>query len=201
MERVYSEHDLITRELEFIEWRNRSKGFLETVLHSVMNISKNNYEFCTHAPTYLVLRGEALCNFIVDEYDFPFSLRDLMWITYKDFLSFCYRNKDNHKIYELIRSRDLSDIEVHSFSDREETVDIITRDIGTKTRLYITLSKNEALAGEVILRDLNEAYEHNWQLEDVIRIMFIDFMKEYNRGNLPNAVNNIMDFYKKRMEK
>ncbi|WP_110925927.1 hypothetical protein [Bacillus massiliglaciei] len=191
----FSSHDLIGKELN-IEPPVENDSFFLRILDRIIPEKPKSCEceFIIRIPTYLYLRAAALVDFICEEYDLDFDLGTFIWILYRDFLGRAYKYNNLIELCNFINAMEDNEVKVIDYQGA-----IINRSKVPEgmTKIIITLTKKEALKGELVLSDLYEAFCISITLERLIEMHFIHFIREYKKGNLPNAVADIVKYCKR----
>lgn len=91
---------------------------------------------------------------------------------------------------------DSKEIEINDYQSKKSIINKSKEPEG-ETKIIFTLTKKEALKGELVLVDLYEAFSFHITLEKVIEMHLIHFIREYKKGNLPNAVADIVKYCRK----
>lgn len=139
------------------------------------------------------LHGELLCADITEEYGELFTLVDLINILFHDFLKNVRRLADHNRIYTELKIRDKSNHSIQIINGAEE--ETILNDIsGDTLEIEFVIKRTEALRLEVFLADLAELYPDNpYSVEDVLKIMYCDFIDAYKKGEMKNIVTRIIE--------
>lgn len=190
----FSRHDLIGMELKKDLFQEQP--FILRLLDRIIP-EPTTCEFEIRMPTYLYLKATALVDFISDEYELEFDLGTFIWILYRDFIGRAYKYNNQQDLYSFICSMDDStEIEIIDYQSEKSIINK-SREPEGKTKIVFTLTKKEALKGELVLVDLYEAFSYHITLEKVIEMHVIHFIREYKKGNLPNAVTDIVKYCRK----
>jgi len=190
----FSSHDLIGLELN----KARSKGidsFFLRILDKLVP-EATSCEFEIKMPTYLLLRATALVDFISEEYELDFDLGIFIWILYRDFIGRAYNYNNQSELCNFLYSISNKELEIKDYRNGESIINN-DQESSCESTITFTLTKKEALKGELVLGDLYESYSFHITLEKVIELHVIHFIREYKKGNLPNAVADIVKYYKK----
>ncbi|MBY0155458.1 hypothetical protein H0178_06600 [Cytobacillus firmus] len=190
----FSRHDLIGIELEKGQFQNKESLFMR-ILDRILPES-TTCDFEVRMPTYLYLKATALVDFISEEYELDFDLGTFIWILYRDFIGRAYKYNNQDDLYNFIFSMDSREIEINDYQSKKSIINKSKEPEG-ETKIIFTLTKKEALKGELVLVDLYEAFSLHITLEKVIEMHLIHFIREYKKGNLPNAVADIVKYCRK----
>lgn len=190
----FSRHDLIGIELEKGQLQNNDSFFMRFLERILPEPTTCDFE--VRMPTYLYLKATALVDFISEEYELEFDLGTFIWILYRDFIGRAYKYNNQDDLYNFISSMDSREIEINDYQSKKFIINRSKEPEG-ETKITFTLTKKEALKGELVLVDLYEAFSFHITLEKVIEMHLIHFIKEYKKGNLPNAVADIVKYCRK----
>jgi len=188
-----------------------NSGNTGTFIKAVNLLSqKFDVRFRIDIPYSVYLRGETFCDDIQELSGEKFTNGDLIKILYHDFVMYIIKKPDLKRVYQLLMERydriynvqKPRRLEIIPYNTPEKL--IINDQRGTSTydledddyvTLKVYLSKKYALRGEVVLADLAEIYpDHPFTLEKVLEIIYIDFVEKFRRGELQDAVVNILNF-------
>lgn len=180
-ERIYSKLNLIREEFGKLH----STGF-EKLLYLLHG---KHVRVNIEIPKHLYFRAEILVEDIQDEADVNFTQGDLINLLYDDFLRVVKKSANVSDFYQrlFVRKKDHPKI--------QDVNGGITTEWGTPTLATIPLylPRKAALRGEVFLADLDHFYpDHPFQLEDVLEIIYTDFLIEFKRGALSNVIEKIL---------
>lgn len=190
----FSSHDLIGLELKKVQSKGVDSFFLR-ILDKLVPDTKT-CDFQIKMPTYLLLRATALVDFISEEYELDFDLGVFIWILYRDFIGRAYNYNNQMELYNFIYSMSNKELEIKDYRNGGFIINKDKEQSG-ESKITFSLTKKEALKGELVLGDLYESSSFHITLEKVIELHVIHFIKEYKKGNLPNAVADIVRYYKK----
>ncbi|WP_078382324.1 hypothetical protein [Sutcliffiella halmapala] len=178
----YSKYDLLNKEYDLPEKRS--------VLLKIFNfLSGERYRFDIPVPNDMYVRADVLCDDIVhlSDHDIQFKQSDLIEHIYFDFLDEVRRNDSNvGSIYNRItvRKQELPFINNHPIVPVRST-----------TVVTVELDKEEALRAEVLLEDLSYFFpKHEWNVEKLIQVVYLDFLLEYVRGRRKNVLKEIVQY-------
>lgn len=188
----FSSHDLIGAELNKPQHQDKLPFYFR-LLDLIIPDSKT-CDFEIRIPTYLYLRIMALVEFICEEYEIQFDLGTFIWILYRDFLGRAYKYNNQADLYNFISSMDRKEVDIVDYRQSDSKN---KKEKQKEKKIVFSLSKKEALKGELVLGDLYEAFSYHVTLEKVIEMHIIHFIKEYKKGNLPGAVTDIVNYCKK----
>lgn len=190
----FSRHDLIGVELEKGQFQEKESLFMR-ILDRILP-EPTTCDFEIRMPTYLYLRATALVDFISEEYELDFDLGTFIWILYRDFIGRAYKYNNQIELCNFISSMDSKEVEVTDYRGEQSIINRNKEPAG-ETKIIFSLTKKEALKGELVLDDLYEAFSFHVTLEKVIEMHLIHFIREYKKGNLPNAVADIVKYCRK----
>lgn len=191
MNRVkFSRHDLIGLELE--RGQIYKGTFFMRLLDRIIP-EPTTCDFEIRMPTFLYLKAAALVDFISEEYELNFDLGTFIWILYRDFIGRAYKYNNQDDLYNFILSMDYRELEINDYQNKKSIINKSKEPEG-ETKIVFALTKKEALKGELVLVDLYEAFSFHVSLEKVIEMHVIHFIREYKKGNLPNAVSDIVRY-------
>ena len=182
-ERVYSKLNLIGEELKKLQSTGLDK--LWYMLH------RKHVVVTIEVPKDLFFRAEILVEDIQEQSETRFTQTDLINLLYDDFLKVIKKSGNVSDFYQRLSVRE----------SKKNTK--ITNMSGNKlndwtslpmAQIPLLLPRKAALRGEVFLADLEHFYpEHPFQLEDVLEIIYIDFLNEFKRGSLSDVVEKILN--------
>ncbi|MGG4037858.1 hypothetical protein [Heyndrickxia ginsengihumi] len=195
---TFSEHDLIGVEIKKNQHQVKESFFFRIL--DILIPEPKTKDFSLNLPTNLFIKAIALSDFINEEYDLDdceFNIGSLIWILYKDFLGRAYKYNNLNELYNFISSMEHNHVDISDYRNKNGAMNIHSNDQFWETTITISLSIKEALKGELVLADLYETFAYHITLEMLIELQVVHFLNEYKKGHLPNAVNEIVNYYKK----
>ncbi|MBU8732546.1 hypothetical protein KM915_21080 [Cytobacillus oceanisediminis] len=190
------EYSIYQEELEDLAYQ--PKGFIEKLLFGLTKSLFKNEElhYSFSVPVSEFLRGELFCSDISEATGISFTQRDLMCLLLDDFLYQAKQRNNPYDIYYELNIRSEHSLKIKSYDGESKTFK--TKSSG-KTRIFeCVIRRKEALRLEVILSDIAEIHEERiFKVNDVLRILYSDFIQKYKKGELVNALENIIIRLKK----
>ena len=185
----FSQYDLIGRELLSLECSSEQKTILDRI-GSLLDYWLDGFKFSLKVPNYLYFRAKVLCEDVYDLSGYDIKVEELVYLLYRGFLQTVKEYDDPLSIYQLVFVRVSGNVTVQKkgrFFLLEEKDDSVQY-------LNISLKKKYVMRGEVLLRDLELIIpDHGLTVELILETLFIDFMKEYQKGNTRKTIANLIE--------
>lgn len=196
MNKSNRKYDLLQEELEdFLEpgESNFKSRLMGTFYKLVMKNRSVQYSFLV--PSSYYLRGELLCEDVTIENDgMPYTHADLINLLFQDFLENVRILSDHNRIYSELMARDNRPPIICNYGKTVKSQSSTESPIDT-CEIECVFKRRQALHLEVFLADLSELYPDNpLSVEDVLQIIYCDFIKAYKSGQLKNIVERIIKF-------
>lgn len=119
---------------------------------------------------------------------YQFTQTDLLEILFEDFLKNIRLMPNHHSIYKHLKMMDCRPPSIYHYG--KEYLYEVTEEFELRT---FFVKKRSALRVEIFLSELADLYpETPYSVEDVIEIMYCDFVKGYTSGELQDVVERIM---------
>lgn len=185
-------------EEELNELSYRPDGFFDRLLNFSLNKLTNPVKlpYSFFIPVSEYLRGELFCEDVSEAMgNYEFTQRDLISILVVDFL---YQVKDRNNPYDLyheLKQRNDYFVKIYSYSeDKHKPLTFAKPNKTTKTKeIKCTLKRKVALRLEVMLSDITDVEpENEFVVEDILRLLYSDFIQQYKKGNLGNVIPSII---------
>lgn len=185
----FSAHDVIDREKKIVEKEKQNKNLLG-IMKNVLLKRNPNYHFTFHVPSYLYIRANQFCRNINRRIDGTFIISDLVRVLYEDFLEYAIETNNIDAIFKKLQVRDLSPAVIST----GENSDYIFEEVRGYEQVIVELDHESSLQGEFILRDMIEIYkDHNYTLENILEIIFVDFIDDFRKGLIKNPMDKIIN--------
>lgn len=176
-DKAYSQLDLIGEEFKKLQ---------ATGLEKLLYLLPNKYVLVKiKVPQDLYFRAEILVDDISDDAEIKFTQEDLVYLLYSDFLKVIKKSSNVSDFYQRLTVRKFKKSKIDEHLPEWTSPKLI--------EIPIFLPRKEALRGEVFLADLEQFYpDHPFKLEDVLEILYTDFLIEFKRGAISNVVEKIL---------
>lgn len=179
----YSRFDLINKELALLEGKRGVGRFLSFLL------KEKRFKFNLIIPNDLYSRAEILCDDILQKRseDKEFTQGELAEHLFLEFLDEV-RNHDSNvgTIYTRldVRKKQLPLVDDKPLIPVKSTTTIETK-----------IEREDVLRAEWLLKDLSYfAPKHGLDVEQLIEIVYLDFLLEYSKGRRKNVIKEILDY-------
>lgn len=148
------------------------------------------YSFMVPAAMYL--RGEMLCEDFSELSEKVFTQADLLNFLFEEFL-FKIRSISNyHAIYSDLVARDNRPILLKEYTGNQQLLQ--RTDANQLVEFSCVFKRKQVLRLEICLADLAELYpEKTYSVEDVLQILYIDFITAYKNGELKDVMKRIAE--------
>ncbi|MBS4200261.1 hypothetical protein KHA93_11530 [Bacillus sp. FJAT-49732] len=193
----FSQIDVIGQERFILFTRKQTKGLSlwTKIMNSYHNPRNPTHTFSFYVPHYLYIRSVSFCDDVAEMIDKDFTTNHLAKILYVDFLSYFKRKNDLHDIYSRLTVRDLSPAAIKPYQNEEATKGILFEEVRGFELIETHLEHRLALKGEFLLRDMMEIYQdHTFTLENILEIVYCDFVEDYRKGLIKNPINKIVQY-------
>ncbi|MCS0824766.1 hypothetical protein NX029_12360 [Cytobacillus firmus] len=192
----YGQFEIYEEELDDLSYQ--PSGLIDKLIfnlgRSLYKSQELEYSFSVPASEYL--RGELFCNDVSEAMECKFTQRDLISLLLDDFL---YQAKQRNNPYDLYHELDIRSehsFKVNSYEGGNKTYNRNTSK-GKERIFECTIRRKEALRLEVMLSDIAELGENkSFTVNQVLRILYSDFIQKYRTGNLTNVIENIVARYR-----
>lgn len=196
---IFSNLDVIGREQDLISNRKEfeSRGMFHRIINDYRNPRNPKYTFSFYIPEYISLRSSAFCEDIEEELDKPFTTSNLANVLFIDFLKYIKRSNSIYDIYTRLNVRDITPTEITPYNTEEVYGGVVFEEVRGFELISAVIEHKNALRGELFLRDMLETYpQHEFALEDVLQIIFYDFVNDYRRFLIKNPIEKITQYAK-----
>lgn len=152
----------------------------------------SNLKYTFSIPVSDFLRGEVFCNDVSEAMESDFNQRDLISILLDDFLYQAKRRSNPYDLYHSLNEKSGQEIHVHCY-DKSSEVFVANKDTQRIKKIECMIKRSEALRLEVMLSDITDLRPDTvYTVEDVLRILYCDFILKYKTGKLSNVLENII---------
>jgi hypothetical protein len=183
----FSQVNVIEKEQQLIVSKTKNRKVFERFVDFVL-YRNPTYTFYFGVPTYTFMRAKAFCEDVEGRIESEFTISDLAALLFKDFLAFLKSTNNMEAIMKRLQSRNLSPV----ILKRNEHLELIFEEYRGFELITAKLSHKEALRGEFVLRDMLDLYkDHSFTLENVLEIIFMDFIDDYRRGFIKDPFSRI----------
>ena len=177
----------------------RPTSFLDRILHVASRRFSHStdmtYSFSVYASDYI--RAELLCQDISEELEDTFTQSELISLLVDGFLYEAKHKMKPKEIYEGFNSKIERSIQIHDLYGGSEII-TLNKKQSKKAEITCVIKRNEALRLEVILCDIADlGIDHNYTVNDILEILYSDFIYKYRTGELYNILNTIVTGLKK----
>jgi hypothetical protein len=179
----YSRYNLINKELS----SSNELGFIDRLLSYLTYERK--YKFQVSVPNDLYFRAEILCDDILQKRieDKEYTQGELAEHVFLDFIDEV-RNHDSNvgAIYNKVnvRKQQLPLVNDNPLLPSKST-----------TTIDVKIYRDDLLRAEVLLRDLSHFVpKHGLDVEELIEIVYLDFLLEYEKGRRKNVIKEILEY-------
>lgn len=180
-------------EVYYDELKSLSKqpnNFFERVVYKLSRklTDSQNISYTVKVPASDYLRGELICEDVEEEIEEDFEQIDLMMLLLEDFLQQIIKKNNPIDIYKVLEHMDYQIISIYS-NGKVEKVTCQNKNI----KLICSIKRKYILRLEVILSDIaNLNPQRIFKVEDVLRILYCDFIAKYRNGKLKNVLKSIV---------
>lgn len=188
----YSRVNLLGKQGIWVQ--NKKRGFWDMVIDFLDSFS-STVSLTITVPTAIYLRTKLLCEYISEEVDVDFDIANFLMLLYLDFINSSIKKYEPLKMYRSINPI-YQQNETLKITQGKKVLAEYKRNNESKTSLFITMDKKDAVKGEMILYELDELYGHNLKLEQMMGNLWINFIEEYKRGDNQKALNTIIKMLK-----
>lgn len=145
-----------------------------------------------YVPVSEYLRGELFCDDVTEAANEPFTHIDLVTLLLDDFLYQAKRRSNPVELYHELTTRSQKAIKITSYHEEEDAI-LPPANSPKKKMIKCLINRKQALRLEVMLSDIAELdLEYSFEVKDVLRMLYSDFILQYKNGNLSNVVDNII---------
>lgn len=178
-----------------IPWYRNFIRILVDVIYSFIDCLSKEMVITLVVPTNIVKRTQLICNYISEELHSEFDIYDLLMLLYENFIRNSIKKYEPMKIFrELNRTYSYDDVIKISYSDKE--VYSFNRVECDKKQVVITMSKEVASKGQLLLDELYDLYGHNLNVDKMIYRIWINFIEDYKRGEENQVLRDIIKMLK-----
>lgn len=153
------------------------------------------YTFNFYVPQYLFLRSVSFCDDIATEIEGSFTVADLANALFDDFLEYVKRKSDINDIYKRLSARMRTKTSIKPYSIDEAQPGVVFEEIRGFELISTRIEHKKALKAEFLLHDMLEIYpDHEFQLEDILEIIYTDFIDDYRKGLIKSPIDKIIQY-------
>jgi hypothetical protein len=178
----YSRYDLISKELSFLE----EQGFISRFFSVILKEKKLRFKISV--PNDLFSRAEILCDDIIQmrSEDKEYTQGELAEHVFLDFLDEV-RNHDGN-VGAIYMKLDVRKQQLPLINDSP------LFSVKSKTSIEAKIDRCDVLRAEWLLKDLSYfTPKHGIDVEELIEIVYLDFLLEYSKGRRKNVLKDILD--------
>ncbi|MCU1808144.1 hypothetical protein NVV31_22490 [Cytobacillus firmus] len=192
----YGQFEIYEEELDDLSYQ--PSGLIDKLIfnlgRSLYKSQELQYSFSVPASEYL--RGELFCNDVSEAMESKFTQRDLISLLLDDFLYQAKQRSNPYDLYHELDIRSEHSLKVNRYEGGNKTYNRNTSK-GKERIFECTIRRKEALRLEVMLSDIAELGENkSFTVNQVLRILYSDFIQKYRTGNLTNVIENIVARYR-----
>lgn len=149
-------------------------------------------------PKNVYLRTQLICEYIEDNEGFYINVTDFVNLLYREFLSFSIEQYNPSQIHrEITRSNKFHEkLKIHA---NDETFEY-NKQIGKRSILSFTIDKKGAEKGRLLLEEMDDLFGNVPSLEEMIAIIWINFIEDYKAGKNKKALQDIVFLVEKYYE-
>lgn len=185
----YPIYDDEIRELSYSPYNFFDKWFMKAT-RKLTTPTLLSYTF--YVPVSEYLRGELFCDDVTEAANEPFTHIDLVTLLLDDFLYQAKRRSNPVELYHELTTRSQKAIKITSYHEEEDAI-LPPANSPKKKMIKCLINRKQALRLEVMLSDITELdLEYSFEVKDVLRMLYSDFILQYKNGNLSNVVDNII---------
>lgn len=167
-------------------------GLLNKVMYRLTRKHSAWIEYTISVPVSDFLRGQLFCDDVSEAMEENITQKDLISILLEDFLFDAKRCSNPYELYNELMNKDRQSIQVNTFEDKPITKHINKNEKRNK-KLICPIKRKEALRLEVMLSDIADLDPTRYfTVEDVLKIIYCDFILKYKTGSLKNVLQKII---------
>jgi hypothetical protein len=193
----FSRVDVIGQERRILASRKdgKNRGVVNRIIDVILFPKNPKHTFTFHIPHYLFIRSVSFCYDVAEEIEDRFEPNDLARILYEDFFEYVKKTNNIHDIYKRLNARDLSPTTISAYQTDEAYRGVISEEMRGFEEVQTRLEHKVAIKGEFLLRDMLEIYQdHQFKLENILEIIYCDFVEDYRKGLIKNPINKIVQY-------
>lgn len=172
-----------------------SGGIFSSINNFLFYPRNSKYKFSFYVPEYIYLRSVSLCEEIEEEIEKKFTVSDLARILYIDFVEYIKRTNDIHNVHTRLKARSLTPTAIKPFNTDDVYEGVIFEEHRGFEIIETRIEHKKALRCELLLKDMLEIYtEHNFILENILEIVFCDFINDYRKSLIKNPVGKVIQY-------
>lgn len=194
---MFSNADVIDREKDLIDNRKEfeQQGVFNRMFNNFRNPRNPKYVFSFYVPEYIHLRSSSFCEDVEEKIKKPFTTSDLANVLYIDFLEYFKSSNNGADIYSRLKVRDIAPTDISPYNTEDVYKGVIFEEQRGFELIDTTIEHRDALRGELLLRDMLEIYpEHGFVLENILEIIYYDFINDYRRFLIKNPIGKIAQY-------
>lgn len=193
----FSNCDVISREAKIIESRKEMGGLgIMSRLYNTFLIPRYpKHTFHFYIPEDIYIRAVSFSQDVEDELGKNFTVSDLANVLYTDFIEYIRNTNDVHDTYKRLKVRNYTPTKIIPYSTEEVYNGVLFEEVRGFEIVSVTVDHRDALRGEYVLKDMIYHYpNHGYILENIMEIVFYDFINDYRKGLIKNPVQKIMQY-------
>lgn len=146
-------------------------------------------------PTDIYYRTELMCKCISSDIEIEWEVIHFIFYIYESFIQDTIEKYNPKDIVKII-SRSYKYFNKTNFNVNGEEFSYCKYD-NKVSRLVIKLDKKEIEKGELILSEIRELYGYNITFDELLSIIWINYIEEYKNGNNKKAYKTLYKLIKK----
>lgn len=179
---------------EIDELVNQPKGYMDHLFKKAFRKLSNSvdlkYTFTIPAADYL--RGELFCSDVSEAMEEEFTQKHLIGILLDDLLFQAKKRSNPYELYNALNAMDRQFIQISSYSENNN-MDTLKTNVKKPIKMECKIKRKQALRLEVMLSDIEELEPARvFTVEDVLQIIYCDFIYRYKNGSLKNVLESII---------
>jgi hypothetical protein len=193
----FSQIDCISKERVFLAENKEVEAmkFFGRLFNRIIYPKNPKYTFSFYVPKFLYMRSISFCEDVAAEIEERFTIDDLARVLYTDFLEYVKKTNDIHDIYKRLNARSRAKTTIKPYSVEDTTPGIMFEEMRGFEIIETKIKHKMALKGEYLLHDMLEIYqEHTFTLEDILEIVYCDFIDDYRKGLIKKPIEKIIQY-------
>ncbi|MBT2605322.1 hypothetical protein J7E55_20260 [Bacillus sp. ISL-53] len=167
-------------------------GLFNKIMFRLTRKQSTSIEYTITVPVSDFLRGQLFCDDVSEAMEETITQNHLISILLDDFLFDAKRCSNPYDLYNELMNKDRQSIQVNTFEDKPITKQINKIEKRSK-KLICAIQRKEALRLEVMLSDIADLEPTRFfTVEDVLQIIYCDFILKYKTGTLKNVLPKII---------
>lgn len=168
-----------------------SGKFINRIIDYVYSLCEDTsiYQTEIKIPGDILYRTELMCNYISKAEDLSMNLDSFMKILYYRFIRECVDKYAPDKVYKMLSTQYFKDDSIIISNGTDKCV--IHRSIEHIYTISIQLPREDADAGELILREIYELYKYKFSFKTLLEQLWLSFINDYKTGNNKKAIHTL----------